>query len=427
MARLRYINYTPHRCLVEGRVQWAPHPTAAAIDGLPQIVWNDSSPWREANLWALQRATEHEVSIETVKANMTSLLMYATWLEDTKTEWWSFPVRKADRCLVQFRGYLIESRDQERLSPSTTTQRMRDVINFYRWLSATGLLSSEWPLWQERMIGIQLTNSIGFQRTLMVKTTDLAIKLRTTTKERLEDGLLPVSAGDRDLILEFAREHATWEMFLMLTLGFFTGMRLGTICDIKEKTVQNAIPEPNIPGLFKLSVGPAARPSVATKFGVSGSVWITQSHLELLKTYIDSPRRKARKDKASPEHKELVFLTRYGNSYARDQTGRSSALNVEMHSLRQLAKREQLNAFDDFHFHVTRCTFATQLAQLLIPISGAVNALAIIKEALLHKDEATSLKYIRFVERTPAMAEAANAFTRAFLGVASSMDNDKNE
>lgn len=423
MARLRHIRYTPHRCQVEDEVQWAPHPKAAAIHGLPQIIWNDSSPWREANLWALQRATEHEVSIDTVRANMTSLLTYATWLEDTGTEWWSFPVRKADRCLVQFRGYLIQARDQERLSPSTATQRMRDVINFYRWLSATGLLSSDWPMWQERIIGIHLTNAVGFQRTLMVKTTDLAIKHRTPSTERLEDGLLPVSASDRDLILEFAREHATWEMFIMLTLGFYTGMRLGTICDIKEKTVQDAIPEPNISGLYKISVGPAARPSVATKFGVSGSVWITESHLELLRAYIESPRRQARKNKASLEHKELVFLTRYGNSYARDQTGRSSALNVEMHSLREKAKREGFYTLDGFHFHVTRCTFATQLAQMLIPISGAVNALAIIKEALLHKDEATSLKYIKFVERTPAMAEAANAFTRAFLGVVSSRDD----
>lgn len=358
---------------------------------------------------------------------MTSLLTYANWLEETATEWWAFPPRKADRCLVKFRGYLIQCRDLDKLSPSTATQRMRDVINFYRWLSATGLLSSDWPLWTERIIGIRLTNAVGFQRTLMVKTTDLAIKHRAATAERLEDGLLPVSTADRDLILEFARENATWEMLIMLTLGFFTGMRLGTLCDLKEKTIYNAIQEPNIPGLYKLAVGPAARPSVATKFGVSGSIWITESHLDLLKTYVESPRRQARKSKASDENKELVFLTRYGNPYARDKAGRSSALNVEMHSLREKAKKCDFKALDNFHFHMTRCTFATNLAHMLIPISGTVNALAIIKEALLHKDETTSLKYIRFVERTPAMATAANEFTKAFFGMTTIRGGDSDE
>ncbi|HDS0928241.1 TPA: site-specific integrase [Pseudomonas putida] len=417
MARLRHIQFTPHHFIVEnGQVQKIKRRGSTGIADLPQIMWESSLPWREANLWALQRATEGGVKVETVQANMTSLLTYANWLEATNTDWWDFPIRKADRCLVRFRGFLTQSRDDGIFSPSTATQRMRDVLNFYRWLTASGLLSSEWPLWQERTIGIHMANTVGLQRTMMVKTTDLAIKNRRSDADLLEDGLLPVSSKDRDTILEFAFKNSSWEIYLLLLLGFFTGMRLGTLCDLRVETLEKATEEPRVPGLFKLYVGPGARPPVSTKFDVTGSIWITSTHLELIRTYIGSPRRKSRVAQARPEDQSLVFLTRYGNPFVKKNRGRSSAINVEMHSLRKKAKAQNLRALEGFHFHQTRCTFATNLASLLIPKAGAVNAISIVKEALLHKDEATSLKYIKFVERTPAIADAANAFTQAFLG-----------
>ena len=55
---------------------------------------------------------------------------------------------------------------------------------------------------------------------------------------------------------------------------------------------------------------------------------------------------------------------------------------------------------------------------MAIAAGGSINALAIVKEFLLHRREETSMKYIRFVEKTPAKEEAANAFTRQFLGLA---------
>ncbi|MBP0633672.1 integrase [Cupriavidus sp. AcVe19-1a] len=72
-----------------------------------------------------------------------------------------------------------------------------------------------------------------------------------------------------------------------------------------------------------------------------------------------------------------------------------------------------------FRFHQSRSTFATELARIAIRAGGAVNAIAMVKEALLHKNEATSLKYIRFVENAPSKEDVANAFTREFLGLLS--------
>lgn len=428
MARLEHIRYVPHRAELDGdKIEWNQVKNGRMIGALPQVIWNDSTPWREANLWALERATSRDVGIKTVEANCTALHAYSNWLEETATDWWAFPARKADRCLVRFRGALIDARNRGDIAPSTASQRMASVVKFYRWLYGKGFLSLDSPMWTARVARIKITDKVGLERTILVNSTDLAIPNRSAPGERLEDGLLPVSAVDRDNILKFCREHASEEMFLLLTLGFFTGMRLGTLADLKVQTLDRAVPEPNSPDLFLLAVGPGANPPVHTKFGVTGNVWIARAHLEQMRLYAYSARRLKREASANAPNKDLVFLTRFGNSYAQGRSDKSVALNVEMHSLRKNGMAHGIAAFRHLHFHQTRCTFATELARLAIRAGGALNAIAIIKESLLHKNEATSLKYIRFVEKTPIKIEMANIFTREFLGVVSQRKGNVNE
>lgn len=425
MARLEYIRYVPHRSkMVDSSIEWNPVRNGNVIDGLPQIIWSNSSPWREANLWACERATTKDVNLKTVESNARALHAYANWLEKTGTDWWDFPPRKADRCLVRYRGALIKARDEGNIAPSTTTERMSAVVRFYRWLNAMRLLSPTWPMWKERTIGIRLTDAVGFERTMLVTSTDLAIPNRRAPGDWLEDGLLPVSAHDRDDILAFAKESASEELFLMLTCGFFSGMRLGTIADLKIQTLERAVPDPATPELFRLAVGPGADPPVHTKFGVTGHMWITRAHLDELRNYAYSVRRLKRQGKAAPENRNMVFLTRFGNTYAMRGSDKSPAINVEMHAFRKKGEATGLAVLRHFHFHQSRCTFATELARLAIRAGGAINAIAIVKEAMLHKDEATTFKYIKFVEKTPAKEEAANAFTRDFLGLIKGREKD---
>ena len=418
MASLEKIRYTPHRARTSGgAVVWM-LVEGREIDGVPQIFWRSGEPWREANMWAIERATSKDVGLKTIECNFVGLHAYAKWLELKKKNWWDLPARKADRCLVQYRGALIDSRESGELAPSTVSQRMRSVIAFYRWVYATRLLSTDWPMWQERIVGIRLENSIGLQRTVAVTTTDISIPNRKARGERLEDGLLPVSSVDRDAILNLAHRVASDELYMMIELAFFTGMRLGTITGLKVQTLLQAVPDPVVPRLFLLSVGPNAIPAVATKFGVNGQIWILKPQLDELIAYSHSVRRLQREAKADEKNRDLVFLTRFGNSYTQRGSEKSVAINVQMHALRKQAVPNGIYALRNFHFHQTRCTFATDLARLAISAMGAINAIHFVKDALLHKDEATSLKYIKFVEKSPGKIAAANSFTREFLGLA---------
>jgi integrase len=143
--------------------------------------------------------------------------------------------------------------------------------------------------------------------------------------------------------------------------------------------------------------------------------------------YADCQRRLARVEKADVGDRDLIFLTKNGNPYAPPTAERSSAINVEMHSLRRKAARLGIGALRDFYFHQTRATFATQLTVTLLPIAGVAGTLAMVKEALLHKDESTTLKYIKFVQHSPIKEAIANEFTKAFMGIFTAVKGAEHE
>jgi integrase len=226
-----------------------------------------------------------------------------------------------------------------------------------------------------------------------------------------------VTIAARNEILAFANVHASREFFLILSLGFFTGMRLGTICDLKVQTILNAVPDPSAPGLYRLALGPSVSPPVSTKFGVTGQAHIPEALLAELRDHAYSVERLRRESLAESRNRDLLFLTRFGNPYAQRGTDKSVAFNVEMNRLRRKAHREGVAAFRSFRFHQTRATFATQLARIAISTVGALSAVAIVQDALLHRHEATALKYIRFVEKEPFKEKLSDEFTRSFLGL----------
>ena len=418
MATLETRRHIPQRVEVEdNRVTWCAAVGREVIERLPQIVWSDHTPWREANLWALEEVSVRKKNPKTVISAMTGIHAYAKWLEKEAVDWWDFPVKEADRCLVKYRGALTKARDEEDLAPSTAQQRMAVVVRFYRWLSANRLISPEWPMWRDRQVGIRISDSFGFERTLIMPSTDLAIPNRRPVGDGLEGGLSPVSTSNRNAILSFAVEHGSQELALMLRLGFRTGMRFGTIADLKVTTLLRAVSDPLFPGWFRLSIGPGARPPVHTKFSVSGHAWIEAGDLQSLKDYAFCSRRLKRQALANKEHHDSLFLTRYGGRYGSEGSDSSRAINVELGRLRRAGVAAGLNVFRTFHFHQTRCTFATELARVVIQNGDAKFAIEVVKEALLHQDESTTLKYIKFVQKSAVMAEASDAFTRSFLGL----------
>lgn len=421
MATLERINFVPHNIERNNNaVIFSVSSSRKPLDGIPQVFWADGTPWREANLWAIERATNCEASLKTIASNMNGLLNYAKFLESNQLHWLEFPTRKAERCLVLYRGMLIKLRNSGQIYPSTASEYMRNCIMFYRWVKFRELLAPHVSLWREKPYTVKFFDSVGFERTINATTTDLSIPNRKRLGLTLEDGLLPVSATDRDAILDFAAENATFELYLMLALGFFTGMRLGSICDLKIQTLEYAVPDPSSEGLLRIAIGPGANPPVHTKFGVTGQVWIPEALCSVLLEYATGLRRMVRATKASSDNRDLLFLTRFGNSYGRRSSDQSSVVNVEISDFRKRGARMGLNMLRRFRFHQTRCTFGTELARLaLSSCTDVALVIAMVSDALLHapNSEATTFKYIRFVQAQPIKKALSNNFMVAFSGI----------
>ncbi|AWM91354.1 integrase [Pseudomonas sp. 31-12] len=428
MARIEFIKFVDKELNVEagGVVERSVYVKTTSgfkeriVENLPQLYWKDGTPWREANLWAVERARKilsRNIKIFTIQNDFYSLLHYMNFLEESEIRWWFFPERKSERCLYLYRGYLIACRDEYRiLAPSTATARMNDVCKFYCWVMKKQLINSDAVPYEEIPASLKIINTYGLLRTVDVMSSDLRIPNVSRERDKLEDGAVPVSEGMRDRILDLAHRFSSVEIYLMLLLGFTTGMRIGSICDLKRLTLINAVRDVKQGSYHYLKVGPSiANAPVATKGNVDGEVIIPSDILEVLKQYLSSPRRLKRVAKADPADKDLLFLNYNGKPYTRLGGNRSSVVNLEIFKLRKMSKLcgEDVG---DFNFHQTRATFGTLFVFGAMKDGANLNfILSTLKGLLLHKHERTTMLYIKFVQSHSVKEKWANRYTECTL------------
>lgn len=410
MACLEYIDFGPWREVISGgTLTWEPDKLARSLKGLPQIFWKNGEGWAEANDWALEKAATVGIKLDTVKALMKHLCRFAGFLEREGLDWRHFPIRKSERAIVRFRGNLLSQVSGGSLASSTARSCMRAVIQFYRYAEAHEFISPEAPMWRERSVVLPFYDAAGFKRALVRVTTDLAIPNRSYEGIRLEEGLLPLSEAHMTQLLDFTSRGATEELHLMLTTGLFSGARIGTISTLRIENLEQACPDPYLNGFHLIRVGPGT--GAATKFDVEGDLLIPPFLLAALKSYAYSVERLKREAKARSEDKSTLFLTIRGRPYC------GPSINRLMTDLRRDASRDGLKFMATFKFHQTRATYGTWLMKLLLGVTTVPAAIEFVKNAMLHKDESATFKYIRFLDVSKGKEEAAAAFSEAFTGL----------
>lgn len=422
MAILEYIHYTPHRPEIDtGTLTWVPDKAVRRVDRLPQVFWKDGEPWRECNLWALEMARNREVKIKTVHSLLEHLHKYAEWLEQDEQEqidWRHFPQTKGERVLVRYKGYLINQREVGALSPSTTTARMNAVIRFYRYSTGRNFISREAPKWQDKSVVLPYFDIAGFERTMIRITTDVSIPNRARPGLRLEDGLLSLTNQHKMDLLEFAHSNASQELYLMMLTSFYTGARLGTVLTLRTTALDNAVPDPKLSNMWLVKIGPGT--GIATKFDVSGDLMIPAQLMSMLKAYMTSRRHLDRVVKADNADRTLVFLTRFSDPY------KVASVDREMVDLRRAGQAAGLKFLKKFKYHQTRATYGTWLMKLCLEVMSVKAAIEYVKLAMHHKNEATTFRYITFVEASKEKIEIEKAFAESFLGLSTRLKGAKN-
>jgi len=412
VANLERIDIQPIVPDFSGRlagVSWISKAHSRFYASVPHIFFDDGEPWLAANAFALDKLQGMSGSdIKTVVSSMGHLKAYACWLEDQGVDWRHFPKRKKDRCLFRYRGFLIGQREAGLVSPSTATTRMAAVVHFYRWAQVYGWIERQ-AMWEDRVGSIQFFSSVGLSRTMSVLSSELAIPNRKRAGATLEDGLQPLSRENRNTLLRILREQGKVELYLMSMIGCFTGARSETIRTLRLSSLSNAVDDPMTRGIKRVLVGPGTQ--VKTKFGVRGNLLFPSHLLKELESYACSARRLMRQARASDENQTLLFLSERGNAYS--ETSFTKLISY----LRETLVKAGHSEFRDFKFHQTRATFGTQLMRLAIDVlPNQVDAIVFVRDAMLHKDEATTWKYVKFITREPIKEALSDEFWNLLTG-----------
>ena len=416
MARLEFIQYEFFEASLheEQHLAWTKQ-AKKPIERLPQLFWEDGSGWDEANAWALERR-DSRLDSETTKSTMKHLCRYANFLEAHSLSWQHFPMRSDERAPRKFRKHLLDQMKNGALANSTASNCINAIVQFYRFANLHNLIRSSGPMWADRPVVIRYHDIAGFERSMVRLSTDLAIPNRARIGTILEDGLLPLSSEHMSILLAYTAKHSIEELHLMLSTGFFTGARVGTVTTLTVSSLETARKDPHTPGIYLLPVGPGT--GVATKFSVTGNLMVPAAVLTDLKTYATSTTRLLRETKARREDKDLLFLARSGRPYTVETVNR---LVCEM---RKKAVLAGLKFTHRFTFHQSRATFGTWLMQLLLEHVSPTIAIGIVRDAMFHKDEKTTMGYITFLENTRAKGKFAVAFNEAFTGLRNRKWND---
>jgi len=414
MARLEYIRYEFFEAELSASAEllWSRAGEKEPIDELPQVYWEDGAPWNEANAWALDMAASGELDAETIRRKMKHVCVYANFLEFVvKKDWRHFPIRKDERVLNKFRKQLRDEMEAGVLANSTASNCMNAVIQFHRFAGVHNLVNPSAPLWTDRRVVIPFHDSAGFRRTLLRVSTDLSIPNKERVGVRLEDGLLPLRAQHMSELLAYVKAADTTELFLMLCTGFFTGARIGTVVSLTVTGLETAREDPLLPNIYLLKVGPGT--GIDTKFDVRGEMMIPKEVLLDLKRYAGSAERLAREAKAFSGHKNLLFLARSGRPYTVE------TVNRVVYEMRRRAEKAGLHFMRHFKFHQSRATFGTWLMQIAMDTGTNTEAIRLVRDAMLHKDERTTWTYITFLENVKGKLRFGAEFNAAFTGVRS--------
>lgn len=412
MASLERVKITPLVPVFSDRgfnINWEVNQNGKTHSNVPHIFFSDGTPWLEVNAYALERLNSpHGSNPKTVTSCLSHLKAYAEWTEHTGVDWKHFPLIKHERCIYRFRGFLVEQRNKGIIRPSTAAARMAAVISFYRWAHLNKLLDAS-TLWTNLNKVVHFNTTEGFTRTVNVLSSELSIPNRKNSSNSLEGGLLPLSDINRDQLLDFLNSYENTELNLMCKIGFFSGARSETIRTLRVESLENAIEDPFAPNMKRVLVGPGTL--IRTKYDVQGTLMMPNHLIEELKGYAYSARRLARASKASKLDKSLLFLSQQGNPYL------EATFTKLISNLRKDLIGHGLLQFENFKFHQTRATFGTTLMRIaLSELPDKLDAILFVRDAMLHKHESTTWKYVKFIEATPIKEWLSNEFFRVFIG-----------
>lgn len=385
---------------------------------MPVVVGGNGTLWHEANLYILSRLQRTvDPHMVTYAGVATDLAAFKRFLEDEDIDFREFPRRTLARPTYRYRGDLRLRIRAGQMAPTTARRRMTSVIGFYRWLIEEGLIKPENPPWQDGDTYFKFTDSKGFTRTKLVKTTDVAIRVSRQTDpydETIDDGgkLRPLTEQEQVWLIEALAELGNTEMMLIHFIALFTGARIQTILTLRVHHVLSDFAADVTEILIPVGQGTAIDTKNDKRLTLIFPRWL----FEKLKVYALSERARKRREKAGDDSgSQYLFLSNRGVSMYRSRVDRLEF--DEAQSIRHEKQGQAVRQFIServiplvrkkngvkfrYRLHDLRASYGMNLTdqQLMLVQEGKTTlhqAREFVKVRLGHESAATTDRYLNY-------------------------------
>ena len=268
---------------------------------------------------------------------------------------------------------------------------MRHVVKFYEWCIHQKFLNidkSGKPFDYE-MVKIRNTGMMNHLNPhYIVSSTDLRVKV--PLKERVQS-LNPLSKNELE---PFAKALSTFniEFIIHQLLQVQSGLRLQEACTFPLSLAL----ELEFSDKSEVKIGPTN--GVATKYGKERKVEISPSLKNLLVAYARSKRRRLRLKKTESS---FLLVSKSGAPFS------SNNVQQSFRRLRGAVERDTSLLFSHTT-HDLRATYCTYRLSSLLDIGLQKDAVTQMMAWMGHSSEATTWKYVDFLERKKNVREAAS-------------------
>jgi integrase len=362
-----------------------------SFNGVDMVICRDGSPWVDACLFLLDRLIDKSDELQNVqKSNYASdLANFRDFVEEYNIDYLHFPMNKMKRPTYRYRAHLKSRVRAGEIAKSTAQRFMQTLISFYRWLKSEKGFVPDNPPWNEADAYIQFQDTVGFSKSKTVKTTDVAIKGKSSgvrVHNTIEDGgqLRPLTIKEQMVLLDSLFEINNPTMTLIMLMALFSGARIQTVLTLKLRHFNVELPAELT--TVNLPCGPST--GIDTKNDSLLTIEYPRWLHELISTYaygdIASRRREMWLSKTlrqnAKEEDAYVFLTNRGAPYYEDVIDRNifnpsqrnkyradgATVRTFMNDrLLPLMKKSMGHRYT-FKFHDLRATFGMNLTDSLM-------------------------------------------------------------
>ncbi len=360
------------------------------LEGIPTFYYSNHEYITPVNLWI-----NHLVNYRKAKdlnSTVRALKRYFNFLEENSLSWDKFPTAKYLRPTYRFRNdNLLTNARLGQIQFSTASLYMRHVVKFYEWCIHQKFLNvneSGKPFDYE-MVKIRNTGMMNHLNPhYIVSSTDLRVKV--PLKERVQS-LNPLSKNELE---PFAKALSTFniEFIIHQLLQVQSGLRLQEACTFPLCLAL----ELEFSDKSEVKIGPMN--GVATKYGKERKVEISPSLRALLVGYAKSKRRRLRLKK---NNSSFLLVSKSGAPFSPNNVQQS------FRRLRNAVERETSSLFSHTT-HDLRATYCTYRLASLLEIGMQKDAVTQMMAWMGHSSEATTWKYVDFLERKKNVREAAS-------------------